>query len=492
MEHQDELYLLIKSLTKGEKKFFSQYVNLYEKSSSHTYSLLFDFLNNEDSYSEERVFKKFRDPLFRKNYSVTKHYLKNLIIKTLRHSELTFREDRDLTVYLVDIKRLMAKGLFGMAKKMIEKLKADAYNDEKFLDVINTIAMQRGLISMGYYKGQPEINLDALDKEEELLFEKIKQLRNLMNSSIKLFGLMNYELGENPDKVTKEIEALGQMEGEEHFDELQSAKAKHSYLQFHTLYHCALGNYPKYLEYANKKLEFVRHEKLPPTVSNWLILAYNHCLSASLLSNELGDMEQRLHFLEGMELHSHFHDADRFQAVSMYGLLYSIKINDEVKIRHYVTYSLSGIQHHAAFIRTGFVYTLRSTVAYAYLKLKDFDKCMDEINELLSLTGTETRKDYVGHVKLINVMLRYEMEDYMYLTNLLKNTYRFFSHSLYTSPVHLFVIGYLKDALKTKHGRNETELKRLNLDKLRQLRYNPKEADLALMLMMEDHLRGSK
>src|ERR1700722_8387398 len=122
MEQQDELFQLINALSKSEKKFFTQYVNIYEKGSSPIYLKLFEFLNDEESYDEEKIFKKFRDQTFRKNYPVTKHYLKNLIIKTLRHSEITAREDRDLGVYVLDIKRLMAKGLFPMAKKMIEKL----------------------------------------------------------------------------------------------------------------------------------------------------------------------------------------------------------------------------------------------------------------------------------------------------------------------------------------------------------------------------------
>lgn len=161
MEQQDELFQLIRALSKSEKKIFTQYVNIYEKGASPIYQQLFDFLNAELVYDEVKIFKKFRDANFKKNFPVTKHYLKNLIIKTLRHGELTVREDSDLTVYILDIKRLMAKGLFPMAKKMIEKLKEEAYEEEKLNDIIHLIAMQRGLIAMGYYRHEPEVNLDS-------------------------------------------------------------------------------------------------------------------------------------------------------------------------------------------------------------------------------------------------------------------------------------------------------------------------------------------
>src|SRR5579862_5147133 len=190
MQQQDELFQLIKALTKSEKKFFTQYVNLYEKGAEPIYLQFFDYLNAEETYDEIKIFKKFRDESFRKSYAATKHYLKNLIIKTLRHSDLTLRDDRDLSVFVLDVKRVMSKGLFPMAKKMIEKLKAEAVMEEKFYDVLHLIGMQRSLITLGYYKYEPEINLDILDEEEDVLLEKIKELRMVMNAAIQLYSLM--------------------------------------------------------------------------------------------------------------------------------------------------------------------------------------------------------------------------------------------------------------------------------------------------------------
>lgn len=489
MEQQDELFQMIKALSKSEKKFFTQYVNIYEKGSSPIYLQLFDFLNVEPVYNEERIFKKFRDVnLFEKNFAVTKHYLKQMIIKTLRHSELTVREDRDLTVYILDIKRLMAKGLFPMAKKMIEKLKVEAYEDEKLNDVIHLIAMQRGLISMGYYRHEPEVNLDSLDVEEEHLMEMIRQLRNIMNSSIKLHSQMNYEINISPDENMESIKGLGKKVNAYKYEDLTSAKARHTFLQFWAMYYCALGDYKKYMEWANKKLDFVKNEPHPKTVTNWLVLGYNHCLAASMLTNDFTEFENRLKFLEGMDFQSQFHDADRFQTVSIFALLYYVRQSDTKKILYYIDYSQEGLHRLAPFISKSFNYTLRTSIAYAYLKLGKLDECTNEINDLMSLTNGETRRDYVGHVKIINLMLRYEMKEYHYLSYLLKNTYRFFITYLHTSPVHKFIIGYMKDALKTKDQKGLQELNKTALQKLSELRIHPKEADITLVSLMEDYL----
>ena len=490
-QQQDELFQLIKALSKSEKKFFTQYVNIYEKGASPIYLKLFDFLNEETQYDEENIFRKFRDQNFKKNYPVTKHYLKNLIVKTLRHSDLTVREDRDLTVFVLDVKRLMVKGLFSMAKKMIEKLKSEAQEDEKFHDVLQLIAMQRGLITMGYYKYQPAINLDALDEEEETVLEKMKQLRQVMNSNIQLYSLMHYELSAIPEEVLKQIHLLGKKKYLQDFDLLTSVKAKHTYLHFWALYYDALGEPQKYLEFARKKLAFIETEKLPAGAAvNWLILAHNHCLSAEILSKDFSGFEQHIKELEKLSLQSPFHDAERFQTISLFSLLYYIKNYDEKKLEHYISYSLEGIARLSPFLRKAFIYTLRTTISYAYLKLRKLDDCWREISDLMTLTNGESRKDLVGHVKIINLMLRFEMKEYNYVSSLLKNTYRFFMHYLFTTPVHKFMIGYLKEALKTRDEKSLAELNKSYLLILERLRFDPKEADMALVIMVEDYLKN--
>lgn len=489
---QDELFQLIKALSKNEKKFFTQYVNLYEKGASPTYLKLFEYLNNEENYSEEKVFRKFRDPAFKKNYSVTRHYLKNLIIKTLRHSEITSREEADLGVFILDIKRLLSKGLIPMAKKMIEKIKADALSDEKFHDALQCISMQRSLISMGYYRYEPEVTLDALDDEEERVLDKMKQLRQVMNATIHIYSLMHYELSALPDEVVKQIHQLGTRKYLQDFDSLTSAKAKHTFLHFWTLYYDSQGDYRKSMEFSQKKLDFVKGDNLPPSASvNWLILAHSHCLTNEMLTGDCSLFEEQLYFLEKLELKSSFHDAERFLALAQFSMLYYIKYFDEKKLAYYLNYTREGLTRLAPFIRRFAAYTLRTIMAYAYLKLKKLDECWSEVNDLMSLTNGETRRDFAGHVRLINLMLRYEMKEYNYVSYLLKSTYRFFVNYLYTKPAHKFMIGYLKEAMKAPNQRALTELNKNYLQILRTLRFDPSETEMSLVMMAENYLSNT-
>ena len=189
-----------------------------------------------------------------------------------------------------------------------------------------------------------------------------------------------------------------------------------------------------------------------------------------------------------MEFQSQFHDTDRFQTVSIFALLYYVLQNDAKKIQYYIDYSQDGLHRLAPFLKNQFTYTLRISVAYAYLKLDKLDECVTEVNDLMSLTNGDTRRDYVGHVKIINLMLRYEMKEYHYLSYLLKNTYRFFVTYLHTAPVHKFIINYMRDALKTKDQKSLDTLNKKALVELRALHFSTKDSDLALVGLMQDYL----
>ncbi len=86
-------------------------------------------------------------------------------------------------------------------------------------------------------------------------------------------------------------------------------------------------------------------------------------------------------------------------------------------------------------------------------------------------------------------MLRYRMKEYTYLSYLTKNTYRFFVNYLYATPVHKFVIAYLKDSMKAKGRQQLAELNTKSSQQLKSLNYNTAtESDMALVMMIEDFL----
>jgi hypothetical protein len=82
MKPSVELFKLIKSLSKSEKRFFKLSSSL--QSGDKNYLKLFDFIEDLEVYDEELVKEMFKKEKFIKHLPSEKNHLYRLILKSLR------------------------------------------------------------------------------------------------------------------------------------------------------------------------------------------------------------------------------------------------------------------------------------------------------------------------------------------------------------------------------------------------------------------------
>src|SRR3954469_21223660 len=91
MKNTDSLFALIKSLTRNEKGYFKKYVSKYSAADKNIYVQLFNIIEAQAAYNEEKVKEKLKKLKKNIDLSVLKNYLYNAILKSLRsyHNELS-------------------------------------------------------------------------------------------------------------------------------------------------------------------------------------------------------------------------------------------------------------------------------------------------------------------------------------------------------------------------------------------------------------------
>jgi hypothetical protein len=92
---KDKLFILIKTLNRGEKRAFKLFAKRYDKE-NNLYVKLFDLLDKRGTYDSKYIQKKFISSLkIEKQYPVIKNQLFNLVLsslrKQLRESHETFK-----------------------------------------------------------------------------------------------------------------------------------------------------------------------------------------------------------------------------------------------------------------------------------------------------------------------------------------------------------------------------------------------------------------
>lgn len=141
------LYELVHSLTRGERKYFKQYINIQEGGKS--YLQLFNVLENQKSFNDEEIFLALQaDFKNQNNYRVKKQYLAATLLKAMRsYPTAESTVDKDIKGKIVDIRFLIEKALYSQADKELRKLKLIAKTYERYIDLIEINALDFMLIN---------------------------------------------------------------------------------------------------------------------------------------------------------------------------------------------------------------------------------------------------------------------------------------------------------------------------------------------------------
>jgi hypothetical protein len=141
MKPSNELFVLIKSLTKSEKRFFKLSSSM--QNGEKNYIKIFDYIDSQETYDEYLMKDHFKGETFVKHLPSEKNHLYKLILKSLRafYSEQTVSSQ--LKEELKNIEILYNKALYKECAKFLKRAKRLAWEYEKFYYLIELIAWEK-------------------------------------------------------------------------------------------------------------------------------------------------------------------------------------------------------------------------------------------------------------------------------------------------------------------------------------------------------------
>ena len=163
----EQLFKLIKSLQKAEKRHFKLFLNKLESEKSPLLLRLFDFLDLSRSLDEKKLTKKFAD-LKSSDFINIKRNLYGLILKSLR--QLHSRHDLDIKIreQIDYAKILYGKGLYLQSLKILDRV-----------------------VPLAVESRQEIILLEILEFEKLIESRHITRSRNVKNKVENLISLSN-------------------------------------------------------------------------------------------------------------------------------------------------------------------------------------------------------------------------------------------------------------------------------------------------------------
>jgi len=186
----DDLFQLIKSLTRSEKRFFRLSASIQE--GEKNYTKIFDAIEKQSrkpsgKYDEDRLLEFFKNEKFVRHFSFEKNRLYHIILKTLNEYHTNGDEYSIVQEMIQSARILYDKALFTQCKKLLSKAKELAYSQELYRLILLILPLERALIRRNSISGDPKV-INKLHDEVNDVLRKIRNINDYEGLASKMIA----------------------------------------------------------------------------------------------------------------------------------------------------------------------------------------------------------------------------------------------------------------------------------------------------------------
>ena len=187
----NQLFLLIKSLSKQEKRYFKIFSNRHS-SDNNNYFTLYQIISQQDEYDESEVIEKLKDQQFVNRLSIAKTRLYDQLLKSLNAYHSSKTVDSELFFILQSIEVLYHKALYKAAWKKMQRGLKLAKRYEKYELTLQLYKWEHKLLEKENYESLDPGNLDLMWNAENIVVDQIKTYNKLWFIKSKIFKILFY------------------------------------------------------------------------------------------------------------------------------------------------------------------------------------------------------------------------------------------------------------------------------------------------------------
>ncbi len=414
---KDDLFKLVKAMSKSEKRYFSLDAQKSGKKGSR-YLEVFRFLSDMDEFNDERLKKKFP-----KNLSSDKSYLYDAILRSMRDYRSTKSKAAQIKEKIQDSRYLFERGLYKQCDSRLQEANdiATELGDEL---MILEVARERLLT----IKSNKEKNF--VEYVESLLEDKEKALANV-NQFFKYsdaYYEMTMKVAKNFQSPIENKESIVLPDFfEEEKNDVKSIQTERRFLQSKALYYQLKGDKKKLLEYFKKTVEWwkknplYKEEEFFRYVADTSNLIYGYIANqkfeeAELCINEMFENQPAL-------IHEKRVWLENIYLYKLVLLLNSMDYSKDYRKAKDLVMEIEKVVNEYGFTNN---HVLFGNVSLLYFLIGDYHKCQNWSAKIIDAPNTGLRADIQVFVRILNLICLYETEELELLENGIRNVKRFF------------------------------------------------------------------
>lgn len=425
----DALFILIKTLTKAEKRNFQLAFNKNNTKEDVLFIQLFNTLDKLKEYDEELILRKI--PAIKKQQlSNVKAHLYKQLLTSLR---LLYKQKDpliDLREQLDYARVLYSKGLYNQSLKILSRAKVMAIEQEEVMLSYEIIEFEKQIESRHITRSL-ENRADELSAESRQIEHRLSNISRLSTLALRMYGLY-LKLGHARDaKDADMVKMFFEQELPPNCGTGMSFYEKIHLYQAYSWYYYILQDFVMFYRYTQKWVDlFKEYPSLQRTDVELYIKAMHNLLTAHFYTMNHEKFMRDLDELETFitENQESFNENTK---TSAFVYVYTARIN-----RYFLEGTFSDglslvpqleteIAEHQLKIDQHRVLLFYYKIACLYFGSGDNNKAIDYLNKIIHLRIGNLRADIQCFARILHLIAHYELENYSLVEYLIKSVYHF-------------------------------------------------------------------
>ena len=444
---KDNLFVLIKSLTKSEKRQFKLYVGRMDSNEDSKFLNLFNLLDKMRKYDEKKIIE---------SNIVTKQQLSNLKAHLYKQILISLRlnpQHKNVKLHIrgqIDFATILyQKGLYKQSLKILDKVKSYALKYDENTSAYEIVEFEK-LIESLYVTRSLTNRTDELVSQTNHLKQLNDVSSSLSNISLQLYEKLIKAGYAKSDSESKEIKTIFDEKIKYYNPEKLGFREKLIYYQSWVWYSLLAQDFLSSYKYASKWIDTFNNKpemiKIHPV---YYLKGYNFLLEALSLIKYPSKFKNRLDDMIKVVEDESFPVNQNLNALIFlykYNNLFNLHVlegtfKESIKI---IPEVLDGIEKNKNFIDHHHIMLLYYKIACMYFTVDDFDNCIKYLSMIMKNKNIKMREDLQCFTRVLNLIAHWEAGIDFNLDKIIKDTYNYIYKMNDLHEVQKTILKYLK------------------------------------------------
>ena len=453
MKESDDLYRLIHSMSKQEKRHFRLFAGAsYTRAGGNNYLRLFDAIEKQKAYDEKKIKEKFKGETFILHYPSEKKYLESIIHRTLRNYHSKTNTDVQVKELLIDAEVLFERSLNDLCRKALKKAKELCYRHERLTFIPEITRLESRLLDLQH--------LDEIYKEEQYTLKNIyviNRYRILSNKVAKLVANAHHLRKKTEWKELERIMRDPLLRNEEC---AVTFTAKIYYFYIKGVFFELKGDLHSAYSLRKRFVEVTESDKtrMKTQARNYLS-ALNNLVISQMELKKFAEAQETVEKIRSVPLWPGLQKKEDI-LISSYVFASILQMNIFIRTGEFEKGISSAkeaehlLRKYEGRIHPQFAIVIRNSIKYIYFGTDEFKKALRWSNSVMD-DKTDVRHDIKAMSRIFNLILHFELGNTDLMEYIIPSTYRFLMKSQRLFKVETIVLNYLR---RSAHIGNKKEI----------------------------------